>query len=409
MKRTSSPIPSLLLPLSVLAVLGACVEPVDTGDGVADECVVGGVTLREAAEATALTPYPCITGSLVVDTEELTHLELPNLQAIGGSLYVGGTGEPEENPWLTKIDLPALTSIGGGLHIHENRLLAELNLPVLENVGTQPDLADAPNDGLEILDNRSLTVLDLPALARVGSAFAPADLEISDHQGLTAIHLPALETVWGDVTLSHLDELDELDTPALATVGGVVRIESNPALSSLDGLAALTSAGGLQLFDLPALPVVTLPALTEAYGRIDLRPGPAVRIVAMPALTVTDGLRFGSWQDRYDDGAVVLIGLGALTTVNGDLTVQGQRDLPMLPLPHLTTITGSLLVHENGAITRLDGLSALTTVGGDLYVVENPMLPYCEIVALADQLVDFTGQLTMRGNLRDECGWSHGW
>jgi hypothetical protein len=67
--------------------------------------------------------------------------------------------------------------------------------------------------------------------------------------------------------------------------------------------------------------------------------------------------------------------LAGLTTVGGDLDIEGNTALTSLAgLENLTTLGGNLIVRNNAALPSLAGLENLTIVGGGLYLEGNTML-----------------------------------
>jgi len=70
-----------------------------------------------------------------------------------------------------------------------------------------------------------------------------------------------------------------------------------------------------------------------------------------------------------------LNGLSALTTVEGELWIQGNVSLTSLGgLSALTSIVGNALIQNNAVLTNVDGLSALTSVGAELAISNNAVL-----------------------------------
>lgn len=75
-------------------------------------------------------------------------------------------------------------------------------------------------------------------------------------------------------------------------------------------------------------------------------------------------------------------------------------------LENVASVGGNLNVSSNDNIASLDGLASLTAVGGTaMWVTLNPLLPYCEVCDLLDQLADVPGTLSITDNQPDAC-WS---
>lgn len=71
----------------------------------------------------------CISGDIFVEDTEVSTLELPLLESVGGSLIVSF------NVALERVDMPLLREVGGMLEVARNPVLEELSLPALERVG----------------------------------------------------------------------------------------------------------------------------------------------------------------------------------------------------------------------------------------------------------------------------------
>lgn len=120
---------SLLAPLAavVLAlVLGGCAPTVG-------RCYADDVTFLAEADDESVVEISladCISGDVFVEDTEVSTLELPLLESVGGSLVVSF------NIALERVDLPLLREVGGVLEVAQNPVLDELSLPALERVGS---------------------------------------------------------------------------------------------------------------------------------------------------------------------------------------------------------------------------------------------------------------------------------
>src|SRR5208283_2489029 len=85
--------------------------------------IIGTVTITNSADVTALAPYRCIIGDLVINVSpSLATVSLPHLEQIGGNVL-------EHTP--TSLDLPALISVDDGLLL----IGPSIDLPALTTVG----------------------------------------------------------------------------------------------------------------------------------------------------------------------------------------------------------------------------------------------------------------------------------
>jgi len=89
----------------------------------------------------------------------------------------------------------------------------------------------------------------------------------------------------------------------------------------------------------------------------------------MPSLIEVDG----NITVTGNDNALNTIDMSALTTVNGDISVDGNAQLQTIDMSALTTVNGDISVDGNAQLNTID-MSALTTVNGDISVARNPRL-----------------------------------
>lgn len=54
---------------------------------------------------------------------------------------------------------------------------------------------------------------------------------------------------------------------------------------------------------------------------------------------------------------------------------------------------------RNAALTKMDGISSLISIGGKLKIMNNILLPTAQAEALVAQLIHFTGNVIIPGNL----------
>jgi hypothetical protein len=222
---------------------------------------------------------------------------------------------------------------------------------------------------------------DLDALA--GVTRITGDLKINCADCVSLAALECLEEVRGDFWLgdagaSNLSLASLGGLERLATVLGSFYIEDNDLLSDLAGLESLEQAGVLY--------ILYNDGLTSLAGLSGLVDAATLIVQTNPALADLSGLanlRTATWLGLWDNSALLdLTGLAALEQVNGEFSVAG-----------------------NAGLTGLDGLDALGTVAQTLLLRENPLLPTCAAVDLADHLAEqgTLGGRCIRKNLADEC------
>jgi hypothetical protein len=184
--------------------------------------------------------------------------------------------------------------------------------------------------------------------------------------------LAALVRVDGNLDLSQgADDGAGLDFPALRWVGGDLRI--GRTLASKRAFAALRYVGGTFALTGKAIPAEEpFAALVMLGGSLTLN---ASVPIALGALTVVQG-------DLTLSDSPVLASLQNLRTVGGRV-VAVNTSLVSLSLPRLANVTGRLEIVGNANLVALD-LPALDHVR-DLEIRLNPRLSRCTVDALHER------------------------
>lgn len=333
----------------------------------------GGLSLgAEVSSVEALRCLTWITGSLMVGETELNALDLAALMRVDERLLVQPDSDLEEidlghlsfvaavdTPFLMFDELPALVRLDLG-----NLVTAPGSL-YISNLGTGAE------QSLE---------LDLSSLTTVRSMLAIQATTLETLDGLVS-----LERV-GELVITENAELKQIDAlSSLTSVSANVWIVDNPVLASAD-LGALNSIHGA---DVGSLVFANLPELVQLdLGSVEVT-GP---------IQLTD---IGAGTRKP-----LTLGLGALNSVRGDLTLTSVANLvDVEAFEALESVVGSLAVSKNPELTNLDGFGALASVDGDLAITDNSALPTCTASELRDRLEDagFDGAATISGNLPAAC------
>jgi hypothetical protein len=258
----------------------------------------GALVLDELAE---------VHGGLEVSAKGVTRVSLPALVRVGPATKDEADPE-EERPVdysqvritsthnLVQFDCPKLTH-SGSIVVTDNAALAELSLPVLQDVvdavGSIGSLhvennaalvrVSAPRLGqlaqLALTDNHALQDVSLESL----HGELPDDLYVYSNDRLNRLSLPKVEGV--DWTLIIEDALTELNLPALRT--GRVEIHA-PNLEQLNLSNLTDSTLGIESQRLTTL---DLPKLAQAHPLTLI--SPALEHLRLPSL---EGLGCGSMQ-----------------------------------------------------------------------------------------------------------------
>lgn len=368
--------------------------------------IVGSLHIRGSGDIVDLSPLAgvfMVVGDLLIhDNASLTTLHgLESLQTVTGSLAIGdwyGTNNRHEgNPRLASIEaLSGLREVGYGLRIDgfvDGPPMALASLHGLEELRVV-------GDDLIIQWQDALTSLAaLRRLTRIGGT-----LWIESAPLLHNLHgLEQLTDFQGSLGIQYMTSLLDISALAGLTRARSITIEDAPVLQNLHGLENVTSVTHALyimyndiLDDISALegafPSGTLQHVTikENPWLADYGPLDAITAIVKESAGATCPAPGdpGYWDAHGN--LVLMYGfdtptlLPNLHTIECSLHVE-QTDLTSLAtLSNVSSLGGSLTVHNNGVLTTL-GLSQYCQFGGpDLTVTSNPHLPTAAAQALAN-------------------------
>lgn len=318
---------------------------------------------------------------------------LANLSNINQHLQIGN------NEKLSDISaLASITEVSGTVSFGSN------NLPTLNGLHNLVSCADIYLSH----NNRIIDLNGLNALEQVGH------LRLERNDSLVSLQgLDNLEQINGQLMIYSNESLIDLSgIDSLKTVE-TVRILMNPAMTNINALAGINSASltSLEIRSNNSLSSCAAQGicdfLNSPTGFIDIwdnAPGcnTPPEIASDCGFTLTC-LPYGNYyfeqQSDIDNFATdysnctqlagdVLIsgtditnlnGLNGVQSINGNLEITPPQNLQM-PLANLTgfenlaTITGDLLIEDNGSLNSLTGLESLETIGGIFSIKDNSQL-----------------------------------
>jgi hypothetical protein len=265
-----------------------------------------------------------ISGSLQIERNpQLRSLDgMNNLATLGGNLIIGGGdanpvfGGDADNPLLTEVDaLAKLTRINGNLIVTHNPLLE--NLDGLANVHiVDGDIVIGPVPFF-VGNSIGLHSLGLKNLAEVKGNFQIA----------------------GDSLLQNLDGLEKLQK-----VGGILSIYNHSKLTDIDALQNLEAVGGLEI------------ASNDSLGDFE----------GLDHLQTIHGLGL---KISFNQSLTSLAGLGGLTSIKGELTIDSNDRLTSLDgLDSLNELEGGISITGNGSLSDIDALAFVRTIEGNLFI-----------------------------------------
>lgn len=351
-------------------------DDTDPGDGSGHIPVyVGDLEFRTDAEVQLIEGYETIQGSVAL-LDGVTDLSpLYALTRITGSLRIEDTSTL---PSLTGLE--QLTTIGGDLAIRGSTFAALSELESLTAV-----------EGVHIEETTQLQ--DLRALSRVTAL--SRNLVVQDSTLASLAGLEGLTTIAGYLNIQQASALTSLDgLGGLTTVGKTVFLVQNPLLVEVDGLSGLTTVGeSLAITDLPVLSTLQLP-LVSVRESVQVVRNPELTTIALPSLGEAGELEI------HRNPLLTELTVPALEAIGGWMQIDDNAALTGLGnFSVLHTVGGRVSITRNGSLTQLAAsLPALSEVGENLDVHDNPVLPACEVEALAAALTELGGSVVNTGN-----------
>ena len=355
-------------------------------------------------------------------------LAISNLMGLKNLISIGGNLKIEDNAELRSLSgLDNLSYIGGNLSFVRNYL--QSNFTGLENLTSiEGDLLIADLDrlvnltglnnitsikgNLKIYLTRSLT--NLSDLANV--TFIGGSLWLEENSLITSLTgLNNITSLGGGLWIEDMDRLLNLTgLNNITSISGKVWIEGNNALTNLIGLDNINagSINELHIFD----NIVLSKCEVESICNYLVKPSGIIAIfnnapgcnsqeeveALCESSCLPNGIVFNSqtqidnFQANHPDCTEItgdvkisssngvsitdLIGLSKLTSIRGNLEIEGNEALSSLTgLNNMSYIGGSLSILMNSSLNHLTGLDNLTSVGENLSIIEN------------ENLIDLTG------------------
>ena len=210
--------------------------------------------------------------------------------------------------------------------------------------------------------------------------------------GIAGVTFDALTVTGNAVKIKSNPALTVFSADYLTTIAGYLEVSSNGSLPDLTDVLALTSIGGsLTIENNDALDLSNgeLGAITTVSGNIDINGNAVLTAVVMPALTTVSGSEL-----RIENNALTSLDLSALTTIDS-VYILGEPDLTTLgPAWVLTAVGDTLSLVDNDSLGNVAALAAVTTVPGELEVKNNGALT--TMAGLAG--ITTAGQVSIEGN-----------
>ncbi len=393
-----------------------------SNDGLEFLVFAGDVTNEEATQIIAENFGKNTHTLLVINTTELTSLELPDITSLVRL-------EVKDNKTLQSIAIPNLTSVTQDIDIYANDVLASINLEALSNVSridiennatlTNVNLnALSGISGIQFRENQLLETLAFPVLKEINFLrlrslpnLSNLDLNTLETAGsisltstkMSSFILPKLTTLSSSLSLSSNEDMISVTIPLLANSsedGADISIQSNTNLTTINlgnldkierftinnnqnlslfeanELVAITNRftlsnnENLSSFSLPKL--VSIPSLTISQSNllnINFDALQEISFISIEENEKLEALAFSSLTkiDRItisENKIVSSISFDALETIEGSLTISDNENLKTIIFPNLTSINNSLSIGLNTALETLS-FPLLSSTGGD--------------------------------------------
>ncbi|MBU1638306.1 hypothetical protein KKC97_11630 [bacterium] len=395
-----------------------------------------------------------IGGDLRIDgTSSLRNLHgLNAIIAIHGNLEIGSPddtyGRCTGNELLTSISgLERVDRVGGSLIVCRNGVLRDLvGLEDLHFVGEHLNVCD--NDSLINLDGLD-SLTSIGGYLHIGSYIDDYDLCGGNPVLENIDGLENLSSVGGDVTIFGNESLVQVDGlcglvqinsylrvvfNGLENVDGFVNlieirgslfVAGNMNLADTDGFLGLSYIGGDLAIGADWRPLYSYAgnhSLENINGLINIQfVHGDLYVVDNVALSNLSGLRevssiegdvYIAGNDMIED----LRGLEGLREIEGVFSIgyleyfgvpccRGNYRLTTLSgLDSLWSIGQDLIIEYNNSLRNLDGLISLAFLGDELVVIDNEILPECEVDYLVEQLrlQGWEGEESVMGNYGEE-------
>ncbi|MBL7798702.1 MAG: HYR domain-containing protein, partial [Saprospiraceae bacterium] len=343
------------------------------------------------------------SGSMNISDIAAGTLDLKNLVTVNGTITIGNNDNG-----LTNVEFEDLTTVLTDMTITGNN-----DLVAVTDAGTTPGFTVGQDLNVETNLSTTLATIDLQGLTSVAR-----DISMDDNNTTTAgalVSLPELTSVGRDLIIGQI--ANWIYAPNLLTVTRNVNISDNNALCDLN-LSGLQTVGGYLLladnYDACGSATISMDALTTVGDNLPLATSDYLSIsgnntmpsLSFPALTAVNGTGAGSNRsvEFIDNDAATSLSFDVLTTVPGEIYVNGNAllnsvsfddlvtvgedlrfvtnpALATISFPALTTVTAAMEINDNDALTTLDAaFPSLTTIGTTLAVTGNAALGTCCII-----------------------------
>jgi hypothetical protein len=204
------------------------------------------------------------------------------------------------------------------------------------------------------LDGSYAIMTDEDAAAIAACTEVSGDLTVSGDV-VTKLSLPKLKAIGGALDVTNATALTRFEFSSLTTIAKELTVDTNAVLSTFS-LAVLDNCETLLVTNNPGLQDFDLAALTKA-----------------------------AHVGAQGDDVLTKLELPKLKSI-GTLVINLNAELTTVRFASLMSIEADgFIIQKNPVLSTLD-MPMLRTLVGDILIMDNPMLPSCQIDALAAQI-----------------------
>ncbi len=215
------------------------IDGLNASEEVLDGTLEGSFTVRNRLDEHFISGVTEITGTLTIEADGLSEVDISRIAMIGGSLIIIGGNQ------LESIEAQSLVTIGGDFRVaSENDSITSIAMPMLTTVGV-----------VEVMAQTALTSISMPSLESVDR------IDFEENTTLINIDLSSLESA-GFISVKDNPALTDINFPSLTSSEGIA-IQTNDAITSIA---------------FPVLTTVTLPQSATTTRAIEINEDSLVAI-----------------------------------------------------------------------------------------------------------------------------------
>jgi len=306
------------------------------------EIVTGKVIVTKQSHADALAKAIMVGGN--VEIKGGVTVTIPLLETVGGDLYITEMTEADATVIFEK-----LASVGGELGVGYNEALTSVSAPALVLI----------YEDLYMEDNQSLVDVAFTALDLVGELYINSGWVMLNSFDISATDVVEDAELMGFAGQVNVD---------LGVIGGHIYIESFEGVQMVS-IANEVINGDLTLSGLRDIEMISIPNLT-AIKSVGWNGGNLSISGLFPPSEGGGGIGIGIGLStlKAANSTSLLGWTNNIVTIDGDVTVSGNRLTEMDAFNNVETVGGAININGNGNLNYMLVMDALASVGGNITI-----------------------------------------